>query len=442
MRWPTLPLWLEISAGVLLVLIVSNVLTLVVAEQRRVSAVRADRLQALEERVVAFVGLYRRLPAVDRVALERLAGAQYERIGVARLPRVAVDSARAFDLEDRLRRALGAADGNEVRLVKRGRPTFNLFGRRHARQFERYAVSVGLGDGRWLNAEFYWPVGGSLLPGLVLAGACSAVLLVAFSVWLSRRLAGPLAALAHAADRAQRGEAVALPPASGPGVLQEAVSAFNRMTQRLVPLVDAQKTVLASVGHDLRTPLTVLRLKSEFIDDAALRQSLAGSIDEIQSLTEAALAVSKGGPGLEPERCVDATALVEGLCADLADMGLAVTCRAGVPLRLRCRPDEIRRAVRNLVENAVKHGGNARVDVERRRGLVHVVIDDDGPGLPSAMLEAVFVPLQRHARAGVEGHGLGLTLARAVARAHGGDVHLCNRAEGGLRAVMSITARE
>ena len=438
MRWPTLPLWLEISAGVLLVLVVSNVLTLVVAEQRRVAAVRAERLQALEERMAAFVALYRRLSPDDRVVLERVAGAQYERLGVARTPRIALDSARDHVLEARLRQTLGLDAKLAVRFVKRGRPAFSLFGRRNARQFERYAVAIELGAGHWLNAEFYWPIGGSLLPGLLLASLCSAVLLVAFSFWLAHRLARPLTALVRAAERAQQGELVSPLAASGPGVLQEAVDAFNRMAQRLLPLVDAQKTVLASVGHDLRTPLTVLRLKSEFIEDEGLRRSLAGSIDEIQSLTEAALRVARGGVSAEATRVVDLAALVSSLCDDLFDRGMPVTHVVGVSVRVSCRPDEVRRAIRNLVENAVKHAGGACVSIQTCGDLVQVMIEDDGPGLPAEMLEHVFVPFQRLAPAGVAGHGLGLTLARAIARAHGGDVRLSNRAQGGLLAMLSI----
>lgn len=438
MRWPTLPLWLEISTGVLLVLVVSHALTLVVAEQRRVAAVRAERLQALEERMAAFVALYRRLPPDDLAVLERVAGAQYERLGVARTPRIAFDSARDPVLEARLRRTLGLEANLAVRFVKRGRPALSLFGRRNARQFERYAAAIELGGGRWLNAEFYWPIGGSLLPGLLLASLCSAVLLVAFSFWLARRLARPLAALAHAAERAQQGEQVSPLLASGPGVLQEAVDAFNRMAQRLLPLVDTQKTVLASVGHDLRTPLTVLRLKSEFIEDEGLRRSLAGSIDEIQSLAEAALRVAHGGVSAEATRVVDLAALVSSLCDDLCDRDVPVTCVVDAGVRVACRPDEVRRAIRNLVENAVKHAGRAQVSLQICGDLAQVMIEDDGPGLPAEMLEHVFLPFQRLAPAGVAGHGLGLTLARAIARAHGGDVSLSNRMEGGLRAVLSI----
>lgn len=425
----------------LLVLVLSNVLTLAVAEQQRVAAVRAERLQALEARMAAFVALYHRLPPTDRDALERVAGAQYERLGLARTPRIAFDSARDFELEDRLRRTLQLGDGREVRLVKRGRPSLNFFERRNGRQFERYAVAVALGDGWWLNAEFYWPIGSSLVPGLLLAGLCSAVLLVAFSLWLAQRLARPLTALAKAAARAEMGEAVLLPALSGPGVLQDAVDAFNRMTQRLLPLVDAQKAVLASVGHDLRTPLTALRLKSEFIDDDVLRQSLAGCIDEIQSLTEAALRVARGGVSDEPVRQVDLSALAGSLCADLASLGADVTFIDGPAVRAWCRPDDVRRAVRNLVENAARHAGSAcvRVTCDRTRALV--VIEDEGPGLPAPLLDAVFEPFRRAARDGVAGHGLGLALARAVARAHGGDVQLSNRLEGGLRAVLSIAAR-
>jgi len=423
------------------VLLVSNGLTLVVAEQQRVAAVSAERFQALEARMAAFLALYSRLPADDRQALETLAGAQYERLGISRQPRVAADSERDYRLEDRMRRALSLEMSSDVRLVKGGRPGFQLFGRRHAASFERYAVAVALDEGRWLNAEFYWPIGGSILPVLLLAWLASAALLVAFSLWIARRLAGPLSALVHAAQSVQNGEAVKPVRATGPAVLHEAVDEFNRMLQRLLPLVDSQKTVLASVGHDLRTPLTALRLKSEFIDDEALRQSLSGCIDEIQSLTEAVLRVVRGGVSDEAARVVDVSALVSGLCDDLCELGQSVAVVPGTECRVSCRPDELRRAVRNLIENAVKHAGTARVCVQLRQDKLLVIVDDDGAGLPDAMLEQVFRPFQRLAVAGVAGHGLGLTLARAIARSHGGDVQLSNRAGGGLRAVLSIAAR-
>ena len=184
--------------------------------------------------------------------------------------------------------------------------------------------------------------------------------------------------------------------------------------------------------------MTALRLKSEFIDDEALRQSLSGCIDEIQSLAEAALQVVRGGVSDEAARAVDVAALVAGVCNDLCDLGQPVIVAPGPSCTVMCRPHELRRAIRNLIENAVKHAGLARVCVAHAGDMVLVTVDDDGAGLPEAMLEQVFLPFRRRAAAGVAGHGLGLTLARAIARAHGGDVRLFNREEGGLRAVLSI----
>lgn len=121
-------------------------------------------------------------------------------------------------------------------------------------------------------------------------------------------------------------------------------------------------------------------------------------------------------------------------------MGADVIFVAGDTVLVRCRPDEIRRAARNLIENAVRHAGSARVGVVRREDMVEVHVDDDGPGLADAWIAEAFEPFRRAARDGVAGHGLGLTLARTIARAHGGDVQLSNRAGGGLRAVLSVTA--
>jgi signal transduction histidine kinase len=325
-----------------------------------------------------------------------------------------------------------------VRVARRGKPALSLISDLHPRQQERFAVAVPIAPGQWLNGEFYWPVGESLVPGIVFAAGVSGILLVLLSMWVARRLSSPLRELAIAAERLQRGQAVSPLRTQGSSTLQETLAAFNQMAQRLVPLVDSQRTVLASVGHDLRTPITSLRLKSEFIDDENLRHSFAGSLDELQHLTEAALQVARDGVSDEPARRVDIAAIVESVCADLSDLGLDVTCTASGPIEGTCRPHEFRRAVRNLVENAVKYGGSAAVRVSAGRERVRVDVLDRGPGLAEGLLEKVFTPFVRGDKTGRPGHGLGLTLSRAIARAHGGDVCLANRDGGGLAATITI----
>jgi signal transduction histidine kinase len=434
----SVPLWLEISAGVLIVLVLSNALTLYVAEQQRLTIARSEGFKAIQTRIVAFMDLKRRLPEEAQAQLIKLASVRYERLAVSSVPRVDVDIVRDARMEERLRVALGLKASTDVRVARRGRPSLSLVSVQHQRQQERIAVAVSIAPGQWLNGDFYWPVGESIIPGIVFAAGVSGILLVLLSMWIARRLSSPLRELALAAERLQRGQTVSPLRAQGSSTLQATLAAFNQMAQRLVPLVDSQRTVLASVGHDLRTPITSLRLKSEFIDDENLRHSFAGSLDELQHLTEAALQVARDGVSDEPARRVDIAAIVESVCADLSDLGLDVSCTLPGPIEGTCRPHEFRRAIRNLVENAVKYGGSAAVVVSAGRERMRVDVLDRGPGLGADDLEKVFSPFVRGDKTGGPGHGLGLTLSRAIARAHGGDVCLANRESGGLAATITI----
>jgi signal transduction histidine kinase len=336
---------------------------------------------------------------------------------------------------------LGVSD---VRVAKRGSADFTLFGPRPRVGLERLSIAIALGDEKWLNAEFVWPQGSSLLPGLLLSAGVASLALFAVAIWLAYRLSGPLQRLSEASAEMAKGKAVEPVPETGPFVLRNAAHAFNTMSRRLMATLENQRVLLASIAHDLRTPITSLRIKSEFIEDAELRERMTASLDELQATTETALEAARTGMGEERSREVDVAALVESMCADLADMGGDVTFAEGAAVRAVCRPNEIRRSARNLVENAVRYGQRARVAVSAEQGQITITVDDDGPGLKAGDMERVFDPFvrldpSRNRETG--GLGLGLTLARAIARGHGGDIVLANREGGGLRATLTL-ARE
>jgi signal transduction histidine kinase len=166
---------------------------------------------------------------------------------------------------------------------------------------------------------------------------------------------------------------------------------------------------------------------------------MQASLDELQAMTEAALDAARTGLGEEPLREVDVAALVESVCADLTDIGSDVTFAHTNAVSARCRPNELKRAARNVIENAVKYGSRAKVSVMQANDRVAIQVDDEGPGLPQGAADRLFEPFVRGDTArGKGGLGLGLTLARAVARAHNGDLTLANRDGGGARAVLSI----
>jgi signal transduction histidine kinase len=250
-----------------------------------------------------------------------------------------------------------------------------------------------------------------------------------------------MAALAAAAERAGRGEAVAPLPEVGPLDIRQTTRAFNRMHDRLQRFVQDRTRMLAAMSHDLRTPITSLRLRAEFIEDEEIKAKVLETPEEMQRMTEATLAFAREEAAAEDTRTVDLAALVESVVADLADLGQEVAFAPADRLPYACRPLGIKRALRNLIENAVRYGKRARLRLERGPDSLRITIDDDGPGIAAADAERVFQPfvrLEESRSAATGGIGLGLSIARSIIRGHGGEIDLLNRAEGGLQAVVTL----
>lgn len=199
--------------------------------------------------------------------------------------------------------------------------------------------------------------------------------------------------------------------------------------------------MLAAISHDLRTPLTALRLRAEFIHDPDIKERMLATIDEMNAMVDATLAFAREEAAQEDTRLVDLTALVESVCADFSDLGEAVSFAAVGRTTYSCRPIAIKRALRNLIQNAVRYGNGARVSMAQTDTEFQIFVDDDGPGIPEADLDRVFEPFMRldpsrNQESG--GIGLGLSIVRSIIRGHGGDVVLQNRAEGGLRVLVIL----
>ena len=271
----------------------------------------------------------------------------------------------------------------------------------------------------------------------VLVAVLSAAVVAAFAI---RRVARPLSQLTSAASMvAHGGEAPRLEEA-GPQDMRRAAQAFNAMTDQVRRMLESQRQLLSAVGHDLRTPLTAMRISTEFIDDDEVRERIEKNLDELRVLTEAVLSAARGA-GWEKRRRIDLAALVESVCADLEDMGLSVSCRQHAAMTVLCRPNEIRRAVRNLLENAVTYGGSAELSLSEENGMATVRIDDEGPGIAAPELDRVFEPFVRLEDSRSQetgGAGLGLTLVKTIAEGHGGSITLQNRPQGGLSAILRL----
>lgn len=306
----------------------------------------------------------------------------------------------------------------------------------------RLAVSVPLSNGHWLNAAtaFHGPPTGWAWPYLLSMLLTVAAILVVVALTV-KRITKPLTALSNAAEQLGRGETIDPLTETGPRELRRATAAFNAMQTRLTRFLRDRTTMLAAIGHDLRTPITALRLRAELVEDEETRYKLLETLEEMQRMTEATLAFAREEAELEETRLVDLSALVGSLCDDLAEMGLAVAFEDGDKTPLACRPVALRRGFRNLIENAVAYGQRARVALNADSEEVRITIDDDGPGIPEADRERVFSPfvrLEGSRSRETGGIGLGMSIARSIARGHGGDITLENRPKGGLRATVHL----
>jgi signal transduction histidine kinase len=314
----------------------------------------------------------------------------------------------------------------------------------------RVAVALQLPEGQWLAAEMtlrpVWPWHSNAF--LATFGIMSGVAAL-LTLWAVRRLVEPVATLAGAAEALGRDVNAPPLPETGPAELATAAAAFNTMAARIRRFVDDRTFLLTAIGHDLRTPITRLRLRAEFMEDDDQRRRMLADLDELEAMVNATLAFGRDATASEPAVAVDLAALVNTVLTEAGDarpeLPAAAVAYAGPDhLAVTARPVALKRALTNLVANALNYGGSARVRLlPPEAGQVVLHVDDDGPGIPPAELERVFLPFQRlepSRNRETGGMGLGLPITRNIARAHGGDVTLQNRADGGLRATLILPA--
>ena len=279
-----------------------------------------------------------------------------------------------------------------------------------------------------------WPI------EIMIAALLAVVAASAGAAFMARRVVRPLSELTTAAAKMAMGTGTPHVAEQGPIDVRNAAIAFNAMAAKVTRTLESQRHLLSAVGHDLRTPLTAMRINLEFVEDDELREGLMRNLEELQALTEQVLAAAKGAGGEKP-RQVDLSALVESLCTDLDEMGEPVSWVNHAPAPISCRPNEIKRAVRNLVENAVAYGHKAEVRISDTRDGYEVLVEDEGPGIPESDRQRVFEPfvrLEGSRNGDTGGTGLGLTLVKAIAEGHGGAVNLESRPGGGLCARMRL----
>lgn len=457
-RW-----WPSNLAGQLVLIVLAaliagqSVSALIFADERRVALRAANREQVLARTA----GLVRLLEETPEALHQRILDASSGALVRFRLaPTSEVTPETAWHGRNRIARQLaGLLDGNGGRAVLADfgdeRRIANLIGfeplddatgrPRHwppHRPPMTLQLAVKLVDGSWLNAETLapGPAPAWALPSLV-SLALSASLVGVAVVLAVRRITRPLTRLASAADALGRGEASPSLELQGPSDVRRTVAAFNRMQGRLRRYVDDRTQMLAAISHDLRTPITSLRLRAELVEDDETRERMLATLEEMQKMVEGTLAFAREEGTAEPTRVVDLAALIESTVVDLADLGADAHFAGVGRLPYTCRPLALRRALRNLIENAVRYGRCARVSLGCNQEAIEIVIEDDGPGIPAEMFERVFEPFVRLEGSRSQetgGIGLGLAIARSIARGHGGDIVLRIRPAGGLQVSLTL----
>lgn len=306
-------------------------------------------------------------------------------------------------------------------------------------------LSLPLADGTWLNVTLARvEATRAAAPSALLSAVFGALGVVLVAVLMSQWLTRPLQRLADGARSLFQTSANADLPATGTREVRTLATAVNELQHRIRRLVDERTHMLAAVSHDLRTPLTRLRLRIARIEDPKVRRSIEADLDEMEAMIAATLAFLRDDQSSEDIEMVDLAAILDSIAADATDIGESVVVSGPRHVVVPGRHLALKRALTNLVQNAVKYGGSATVILDNTEDEVVIRIADEGPGLPADQIEALFEPFARGEPSRgrqTGGYGLGLTVARTILRTHGGDVTLDNRVPKGLLARVRLPAK-
>ena len=306
-------------------------------------------------------------------------------------------------------------------------------------------LSVKLADGNWLHSaarvrtlNILPPLALLIETGLIYLGVMIPLLLVI------RQISKPLRQLNLRLEHA--GLASGAPPLEpqGPDDIRSLIDSFNTAEQRVNAMLTEKDVMLGAIGHDLKTPLASLRVRIESVEDEDERTKMAATVDEMVHILDDILILARLGKSAEALVLTDVSALVEMVADELDGEGSLTVVESMEKCRAAVRPVLLRRALRNLMGNALQYGGKAQIVTVCDGNQLSITIDDQGPGLAHEQLTDLFEPFARAESSrnrASGGSGLGLTIARAIARAHGGDVTLENRSEGGLRATLRISQK-
>lgn len=396
------------------------------------------------ERLLSTANMLRTLPGEDEDAIIRTPsewGMQFTISDAA--PQVRDELQLSEDLAIFLKKKFGLTLGNGFILAAAeiaqqsvipdhgGKPGRNLV----------LLASIELDDGRWLTARdvlrlpksWAWQLTATIL---------ATVSIVVAVVWIIvAKITTPLRHLSNAADNLGRIENLEPISSSGPSELRKLTHAFNDMADRLTRLLNERARMLGAIGHDLKSPITAMRLRIELLEDGDSKDRLGVCLDEIQELVDGALSLSRGCDTTEPEVVFQFEDLINELVSDLSATGGDITLANPHRFFIYGRRAALKRALRNVVENALRYGYRARIFVRPAMADVCLLIDDDGPGVPEADRTRIFNPfvrLEESRSRDTGGSGLGLALAKSIIDAHQGKIRYEEADSGGARAVIIL----
>jgi signal transduction histidine kinase len=263
----------------------------------------------------------------------------------------------------------------------------------------------------------------------------------AIAVFVANRMVRPLALLESAVEQVGPDGALPTLPERGPAEVRATAKALNLLSSRLKRAMESRMRLVAAAGHDLRTPITRMRLRAEFVEDDEERARWLTDLDELERIADSAILLVREESGKAPPELIQLDELVGSIGAELRDQHLDVTETTVEPVKVRASRLTLNRALRNLIINAATHGVRARVEVGGLNGAARIVIEDDGPGLPPDLIDQVFEPFFRAdpaRRQDIRGAGLGLTIAREIIQRAGGTISISNRQGGGLRQIVEL----
>lgn len=304
--------------------------------------------------------------------------------------------------------------------------------------------SVSVPHKQWINihstaksSAYFWPHYVILSIELILFGS------LVFFVWSISRYTEPLKQFQQAVE--QLGidvRTTQLEEYKGPHIIRETAKAVNRMQNRIQDLINDRTLMLAAISHDLRTPITRLKLRINLYPDENEKQKMLSSLDEMEAMISELIDFSQFESTQEEIRKIELNSFLQTVCHDCVDLNQEVHYR---PLNKKApyliKELGFKRALTNIIHNACKYGKRAQVMLKEKNNMIEIIVEDEGPGIAEEEIKQVFTPFYRcdHSRSRkIAGTGLGLTIAQTVIRAHGGEINLSNRYKGGLKVCILL----